>query len=376
MWASISGGARRPEAHRHAQILQRAGDEPQQRRALQADVPGDVGGHLLPCDVQPHVVVHLRGDLREGVVPQFRVDEGPGGEDEVAQGAAGEIGPQVHRHHQGHRLFPPPALAALAHHQRLDEPGGQELGDGNAVAPGGGVDLVHRDEAHDDIQGVEGLRRAGVAVGRAGLEAAPGPGGGVAGIGVLPFLRVRGLRRVQNALGAGHLHPAQPQILRHQRFQKHQRTRAVRQCVEQLDGDARPVIEHPQQPVLGRKTDGLAGVGDVRLHVGHKGGVGIKIIPERPPPQPHLQAGKAGHHPPGGLTQALGVHRGVHHRRKAVDRRIIVPLDGGIDHARVVQPVPVLRGVCHSASPPSVSTLYCSTAAPRGQRLPAVFMLY
>ena len=133
-----------------------------------------------------------------------------------------------------------------------------------------------------------------------------------------------------------------PQIDRQQGLEKDQRPSAVAHRMEDLQRDARFIVVKPHQPaVVLLEAHRLAGIGDIRLHEGTGGMVGLEIMPERPPFDPHGKAGKAGHGPLHRPLEGVGVHRSGHDGGKAVDGGIVLLLNGGVQYARVVQRIPL-----------------------------------
>ena len=316
--------------------------------------------HLLPVDVQPQIVVYLADDLLKGILPQAGVDAGPDGEDEVPQALRGKPGPQVDGNGQGHRQLLLGALPVLLVHQHLQQHRRQIFRNGCPVLLGLLLQLPHRAEAHGHVEGIEGLRRTGVGIGLLQRGKASGLYGSVPGVGVLQFLRPGGLIHVQHPAGIGNLVAQLPEIDRQQSTQQGHGAPAVADGVKHLQGDPPLIVEKTHQPPIPLvKAHGLAGIGDILLHKGTGGVVELRIIPEDPRLDTHPKAGKAGHglvHRP---LEGLRVHRLIHHGREAIYRRVGLLLDGGVDHSRIVQPVPLFMlsllsagSICRHDAPP------------------------
>ena len=265
--------------------------------------------------MQAQEVVDLGHDLRKGILPQGGVNGRADGEDEIPQGLGGEIPPQVDGDGQGHRLLPPAALLPLVVQDGLEQHRRQVLGDGGPVGLGHLLEPVHREKTHGHVQGVKGLRPAGVGVGRP-LPAAPEDlPPGVAGVGVLHLLRVRRGIHVQHAAAAGDVFPQLPEVDRKQRAEEGQGPRPVAQGVEYLKGDALLIVEKPHQPaVVLPKAHRLAGVGHVGADKGARGVVGLEIVPEQALLDAHPEPGEAGHGPVHRPLEGRRVHLPVHHR--------------------------------------------------------------
>ena len=184
------------------------------------DIAGEAGPHLLGIDVQAHVVVDVSDQLREGVRPQSGVHAEPDSEDEVAEGGGGEPAPEIDGNGQSRGPGTAGALDLLILQDRLEEHCGEVFGDGGAVPGGDLLQPVHGQKAHGDIQGVEGLRLAGV--GESGLlPAVPqDPLARVPGVGILQLLRTRGIIHVQQAGAAGDGVSQLPEVDRQQGAEK------------------------------------------------------------------------------------------------------------------------------------------------------------
>ena len=102
------------------------------------------------------------------------------------------------------------------------------------------------------------------------------------------------------------------------------------------------VVEKPDQLVFVLKVHRLTGVLDVRLQKGPGGIVWLKVVPEYPPANLHVEAGKPGQGAVNGPLQGLGVHLTGHHGGKAIHRRVVAALNGGVHHGGVVQLKPAL----------------------------------
>lgn len=225
------------------------------------DIAGEAGPHLLGIDVQAHVVVDVSDQLREGVRPQGGVHAEPDSEDEVAEGGGGEPAPEIDGNGQSRGPGTAGALDLLILQDRLEEHCGEVFGDGGAVPGGDLLQPVHGQKAHGDIQGVEGLRLAGV--GESGLlPAVPqDPLARVPGVGILQLLRTRGIIHVQQARAAGDGVSQLPEVDRQQGAEKGEGPRPVRHSVEDLQGDPALVVEEADQPsVVLPEADGLAGL--------------------------------------------------------------------------------------------------------------------
>ena len=329
-------------AQGHDRILQHDGDDLQQPVCGEFHIPGDGRLHLLAVDVQPEIVVHLREHLFKGILPQRGVDGGPHRQNEVAQGFRGKPAPQVDRYGQRHRPLPPGALPVLLVGDHLQQDGSQVLRDGHPVAPGLLLQPGHRAEAHGDVEGIEGLCRTVVLVGLFPPLLPPGTHGGVAAVGVLPFRPPGLLRHVQNAVGVWDGIPQLPQVDRQQSLEKYQRPAAVTDGVEHLHGDALLIIVKAYQPaVVLPEAHRLAGVGDILLHKGPGGAVWLEVVPESPLLDAHPEGREPWHGFVHGPLQGIPVHPLRHHGREAVDGRIFLLLEGGIEHTRIVQGIPL-----------------------------------
>ena len=240
--------------------------------------------------------------------------------------------------------------------QHLEQHRRQVLGDGHAVPLGLLPEGGHGAEAHGDVEGIEGLRRAVVLVGLLPPLFPPGADGGIAAVGVLPLLLPGRLLHVQDAVGVGDVMSQLPQVHRQQGLEEHQGAAAVADGVEYLQGNAPVVDVEPHQPaVVLPEAHRLAGVGDVLLHEGAGGRVRLKVIPEGPLPDAHAEGGEAGHglvHRP---LEGRPIHLLRHHRRKPVDGGVLLLLQGGIEHRRVVQGIPLPRRLGH-LPPPSLQS--------------------
>ena len=251
--------------------------------------------------------------------------------------------PQVDGHRQGHRQLPAAALPALLGQDGLDEHRREVLRHRGAVALGHRPEPVQRDQAHGDVEGIEGLRGAGVLVGLALPHTPADPGFGISEVGVLLLLLRRRLVHVQDAAGVGDLVAQLPEIDRQQGAEQGQSPRPVGQGVEDLQGDAVSVVKEADEPaVVLLETHRLAGVAHVLLHEGAGGVVGLKVIPEKAPADVDPEAGEPGHGLVDGPLESVRVHHVRHHRRKAVDGGVVLLLDGGIHHGGVVQTVPLI----------------------------------
>ena len=163
---------------------------------------------------------HLGDDLREGVVPQSRVHAGPDGGDEVPHRFRGEPAPQIDGHRQGHRAFLVGMLPALLFQQHVDQRGGEVLCDGGVITPCGLPELPQGHEAHGDMEGVKGLRGAGVGIGFGHPPQAQSVTPGIAGVCVLQLLLPGRFLQVQHAVSGRNAYACLPQILRQQRSEK------------------------------------------------------------------------------------------------------------------------------------------------------------
>ena len=234
-------------------------------------------------------------------------------------------------------------VGRLVFQKGLEQDGGEILRDGCAVFLCLLPQRVHGHQAQGDVEGVEGLGRAGVGKGRPIQPAPQGPFAGVTGIGILQLLPLGGLVDVQNPRPVGDGVAQLPQVDRQQGAQEHQGPRAVGNGVKDFQGDPVLVVENADQPVVVLvKAHRLAGIGHVRLHKGAGVGIGLKIAPKGPPADAHGKAGKAGHglvHRP---LEGFGVYGVGHQGRETIDRRVALPLDGGVEHAGVVQGIPRL----------------------------------
>lgn len=326
----------------HHRVLQEDGDQLEKAVGGEVDIAGEAGPHLLGIDVQAHVVVDVSDQLREGVRPQGGVHAEPDSEDEVAEGGGGEPAPEIDGNGQSRGPGTAGALDLLILQDRLEEHCGEVFGDGGAVPGGDLLQPVHGQKAHGDIQGVEGLRLAGV--GESGLlPAVPqDPLARVPGVGILQLLRTRGIIHVQQAGAAGDGVSQLPEVDRQQGAEKGEGPRPVRHSVEDLQGDPALVVEEADQPsVVLPEADGLAGVGHVRTDKGAGAVVGLEIVPEDPGLHPDAETGEPGHGSVHCPLEDGGVHRLGQDSRKAVDRRVLLPLESGVEDAGVVQPVPV-----------------------------------
>ena len=275
--------------------------------------------------------------------PTLRVDGGPHRQNEVAQGLGREVGPQIDGHGQGHRQLPPPPLPALLGQQGLDEHRRQVFRHRGVVAPGHRAQLVQRHQSHGDVERVEGLRRAVALIGLPVPHAQLHPGGGVAEIGVLPLLPPGRLVHIQDALRVGDGVAQFPQVDRQQGPEKGQRPRPVGHGVEYLQGNPVMVIEKADQPaVVLPIAHWLAGVLHILLDKGARGVVGLEVVPKRAPVDADAEAGEPGHGPVDGPLEGGRVHQLGHHGGKAVDGRVVLPLDGRVHQGGVVQRIPVL----------------------------------
>ena len=101
-------------------------------------------------------------------------------------------------------------------------------------------------------------------------------------------------------------------------------------------------VKAHQPAVVLPEADRLAGVGNISFHKGARGRIWLKIVPEGPFFDVYRKARKAGHgliHRP---LKGLRVHPLLHHRGKAVDGGIVFLLDRGVEHAGIVQLIPLL----------------------------------
>ena len=342
----------------HDGVFQHPGDELERPVRLIADVAGDLRPQLLGRGVQTHIVVDLPRNLREGIVSQRRVEAGLDRDEEVAQRPGGEPRPQVHRHRQRHRPHPVVILPPLLFRQDPQQRRRQIFRDGDLIAVGLFPQPVYGEKAHRDVEGVKRLCQPPVGIGPPHQRQPPGRGAGVADVGVLQLLGAGRLLQRQHAALRRNGRAGLAQILRQQRAEKDQRARAVRQRVERLHGDAVPIVVEPHQPaVVLVEADRLAGVGHVRLEERAGSGVRLEVVPEKAPPDAHGKAGEAGHHRVDGVLQGGGHHRLGHHGGKTVNGGILLPLERGVQHARVVQPIPASLFL-HGASPPPVGDGY------------------
>ena len=302
----------------------------------------------------------LADNLLKGILPQAGIDTGPDREDEITQALGGKPGPQVDGDGQGHRQFLFGPLPVLLVHQNLQQHRRQIFRNGCPVLLGLLLQLPHRAEAHGHVEGIEGLRRTGVGIGLFQRGKASGLYGSVPGVGVLQLLRPGGLIHIQHPAGIGNLVAQLPEIDRQQGPQQSHSASAVADGVEDFQGNTPLIVEKAHQPSVPLiKTYGLARIGDILLYKGAGSVVEFRVVPEDPRLDPHPEAREAGH----GLVhcplKGLRVHRLIHHGGKAINSGIPFLLDGGVDHRRIVQPVPLFvllfsafRLSCRHGSPP------------------------
>ena len=110
---------------------------------------------------------------------------------------------KIDGHRQGHRAFLVGMLPALLFQQHVDQHGGKVLCDGGVITPCGLPELPQGHEAHGDMEGVKGLRGAGVGIGLRHPPQAQGVAPGIAGVGVLQLLLPGRLRQIQYAVSGG-----------------------------------------------------------------------------------------------------------------------------------------------------------------------------
>ena len=287
-------------------------------------------------------MVHDGTDFLEGVFPQpgvyLRRDIGG----EVAQGAAGKEIPQIYRQQHLHR-FAPPALGHLFRLQiqnGLHHGGAQQFRHGDAVGMGAVQQRCRRHHHGHQILEAVFFRRAGQVIG-GGLPAACLHIPGVAQEAVFQFLGRRFLQPAQHPLlrrDGQAVFPAE--VLGQQRFQEDKAAGAVGNGMEKLHGNAVFIDDDPQSAFAHLIEWGMSQrAAFFLLNLRRFGGL-LQIIPERAPPQPHGNRGKA----PGRDIQRRLQHRPVHRlRQRGRQAEEIVPapaLGGRIDFCRVIQPHP------------------------------------
>ena len=339
-------GAVRPHAgeavaEQHDGVFHHAGDEDEEAVVEQPHAPRQASAELHRLGGEAHVVVHQRRELREVVVTERRVHARLHGEDEVAQRLAREVGAQIHRHGERHGLFPDGPLPPLLLDEQLEEHRSEVFGYGRAVAAGLFAQRGDGEEAHRDVEGVKGLRRAAVLVGAGYPRQGAGGGPGVAEIGVLALGGRGRLVEVRDALAGRDVHAALPQVLGQQVPEEGQRPRAVREGVKDLEGDAAAVIVKADEPaVVLVEAHGAAGVGHVLAHEGAGRGVRLEVVPEKAAADLHGKAGEARQRAVHGGLEQRGVHVLRHDGGEAVYGGELLALDGGVHKAGVVHAIP------------------------------------
>ena len=123
---------------------------------------------------------------------------------------------------------------------------------------------------------------------------------------------------------------------------------------------------NPQQPVREENRMGWQGLAMSGSTCGKKTDP-RQVVPEHAPPQPHLQAGKPGHHPVSRFLQPLRVYRGILHHRESVHRRVIVPLNGRIHIPALSSRTSPVQVLPSASGPFMYRYLYCSIPARQEQ---------
>lgn len=337
----IGAAARDLVAHRHGQIFQRGGDDLKQAVLLEHHVAGDHRLHFLAADVQTHMVVDLGDDLRKSVIAQLGIDGGPDRQDEVPQRFGRKVGPQIDGDCQSHRQLSPPPLPALLGQYGLDKHRRQIFRHGRAIAMGRLPELVQWHQTHGHVQRVKGLRRTIPLIGPPIPHPLSDPGLGIAEVGILLLLPRGRLIDVQDPVGVGDVVPQLPEIDGQQRAEQRQGPGSVGQGVKDLQRDPVSIVKKTDEPaIILSKAHRLAWIFHILLDKGARRAVGLKVIPEGAPLNADPESREPGQGLVDGPLQRLGVHQLCHHGGKTVDRRVVLLLNGGVHHGRIVQLVP------------------------------------
>ena len=158
--------------------------------------------------------------------------------------------------------------------------------------------------------------------------------------------------------------PQLAQVFSQQCTKKHDGSSAVGQSVKNLNGNAPVVDEKAHQPaVLFLKIHGTARVCHIGPDKGPRRVIRLKIIPE----EPHFDAGeKTGKARAQAIycpLQRCGVHLFRHHGRKTVNRGILPALQCSIQHAGIVQCIPLFHLFRHGHAPFRISFLFYFTTS-------------
>ena len=271
----------------HGDIFHEQRHDAQHSGAFARHVRRDLRRHHPGIVFQTHPVMNDPADLRKRIVAQARIDLRRDIGCKVPHRPAREQAAQIDRQQDLDRLAPHTArnLFILQVADGLHHDGGNELC--HADAEFLCLFLDSRDGQHErgEVQKAVRLRRSAHVVGGL-LGAAGGDVARVAQEAVLQLLRVRILQAAQNAVFGGDIDLVfLAQVFRNQRFEEDQTARAVRDCVEELYGDAAAVDQHTEGAfahVVKRDVDER-----IALVFFNRGSLRdlLEIVPERAPAQ-------------------------------------------------------------------------------------------